>query len=231
MQELDTGLQRIYDKNGIVRGRLRLAGNWTMCGGYLPHRIKEFNQLRPEVTHFTRFLLTSDILRYVQNSSIHLGFCGDFVQDEYPEIERHHLFTENMVLIVPLDHPLASRQEVLFSELRSEAFISFKMINSGGAYEALIELCTKYGFTPNIVYEMTDDHAIVSTVQIGLGIALVPQNECLPLNGVAIVPIKDEHPIRHQYMIWKKNSYLPPIARAFRDYIIQYEETSRSGQA
>jgi len=221
LEELDIGIQEVYNRVGLIKGHIKMSGNWTMSGGFLPERIKAFRTLYPEVTYFTKYEITSKVIRNVIDRMSDLGFCGDYSEEDenYSGLERTLLYTEELVIIVPKDHWMTNSKYVNFQELKNEDFISFRMVNAGGVYEAFYDLCVKHEFRPQIVYEAIDDHAVVSTVAAGLGVALVPNSKYLSLRDVVAIPFRENKPIRHQYVIWRKNGYLAPVAKAFRDFV------------
>ena len=97
---------------------------------------------------------------------------------------------------------------------------------SGGVYEAYMNLCSVYNINPHITFEAQDDHAIIALVRAGMGIALIPDSKYLPLDGVSVVRFSEHVPKRDQYMIWRKNSYLPPVSKALKDFIIENSGSS-----
>ena len=228
--EVDKGLQCIYDRVNLVKGLIKISGNWTMCGGFLPERINAFRTLHPEVTYFMKYLLSSEVIQSVLSNKSDLGFCGDYdiSESNHSELERKLLYKEDLVMISPKNHWLAGQDYVNFSQLKEEDFISFQTVNAGGIYEALLELCDRHEFRPKIVFEANDDHVIVALVAAGMGVALVPHSKYLPLDNVAITAFRENAPVRHQYIIWRKNDYIPPVAKAFRDFIISTTRSSGS---
>ncbi len=223
MSEIETGIQIIRNQMNLIKGQIKIAGVWTMIGGFLPEIISKFNDIYPDVTYITKFMLTNQILNSVLSEEYELGFCGDFniSNDRYNKLDRHLLYQENLVIIVPTNHPLADESYLDFDSFSTENFITYKNVNSGGVFEAYIELCEKYAINPRITFEAQDDHTIVALVKAGMGIAIIPESKWLPLEGVSIIRFENDTPKRKQYVIWKKNSYLSPVAKAFLDFVIK----------
>jgi len=223
ISEIENGIQDICGQIGLVKGCIHLAGNWTMMGGFLPEKLRAFSVLYPDVTYKTKFMLTSQTLDSILSGESDLGFCGNFDDqcETYSVIDRTFLYEEDLVLIVPHNHKYASRQYVEFEALADQNFITFKNVNSGGVYEAYTSLCAKYKVAPRVSFEGQDDHVIVALVRAGMGIALVPDSKWLPLDDVAVLRFPHDTPKRNQYVIWRKNAYISPVARTFRDFVIQ----------
>jgi DNA-binding transcriptional LysR family regulator len=57
-------------------------------------------------------------------------------------------------------------------------------------------------------------------VAAGAGITIVPYNPLINTNTLSIVKIKEDIGYKTIYMGWLKDSYMSPIAKTFRDYVI-----------
>ena len=218
---IDNGILAINRKRGVIEGRINVGGIYTMCAEFLPTHIKGFQALHPDVSFSMEYHITDQILDSVLDRNIDLGFCGNFALNapQYSQIEKVLLYTEDLVLIVPSDHPLASAASVDFSTLKNESFIIHRNHNSGTT-PLFEDLCANCGFSPRISFEVPDDQSILGLVKAGLGIALIADSPSLKSPGLTTVRIENEAPTRQQYMIWNRNRTLSPASIAFRDYIL-----------
>ncbi|SFZ92606.1 DNA-binding transcriptional regulator, LysR family [Flaviramulus basaltis] len=60
------------------------------------------------------------------------------------------------------------------SKFRNELFVFFNKDYAPIYYNSLIEICSKYGFVPNIVHESNNINSIIQLVRNGLGVSIVP---------------------------------------------------------
>ncbi|KAA1242483.1 LysR substrate-binding domain-containing protein [Aquimarina sp. RZ0] len=60
--------------------------------------------------------------------------------------------------------------------LKDEVFVFFNKEYASIFYNSLIEICSQYGFTPNIVHESNNINSILQLVRNGLGISIVPSS-------------------------------------------------------
>lgn len=218
---LDEGLSSVHRAMGLQGGRISVAGIFTMCADYLPLRIKAFKEEYPDVTFSIDYQITSKILSRVLDGACDLGFCGDYdlTSAEYAELEYTLVKVEELVIIASKDHWLAEKPFVELSSLAKESFITYRNVNSGISYN-FWPLFKDAGFTPQISFEVTDDHSILGLVGAGLGIALVADNPSLSADNVIARRIKSHRPTRNQYMVWKKNRFMSEAVVAFRDFIL-----------
>lgn len=219
---IETGLHLVQDRMDVTTGRINISGIYTMCADYLPTKIKEFRKYYPKVTFSMEYHISSQTLENVLSGTSDLGFCGDYEMehDAYSDIEHVLLKQEDLMVIVPMEHRLAKESYIDLSKLDGEPFIIYRNVNSGISY-LFWELCRKADITPQIAFEVPDDHTIIGLVEAGLGIALIADSQSLHMDKVSVLRFPDKPPQRNQYMAWNRNRFMPPVVRRFRDYIIE----------
>lgn len=218
---IETGLRVVQEQMDVSTGKVKVSGIYTMCAEYLPTKIRSFKEQYPKVTFSMEYTISSRILESVLEGESDLGFCGDYEVDDpaYSEIERVLLKTEDLIVIVPFDHRLSGKEYVDFRELKDEQFIIYRNVNSGISYR-FWELCRAAGITPEIAFEVPDDHTIIGLVVAGLGIALIADSPSLRMDKVSVLRFEHDVPIRNQYMVWKRGRFMAPVVRCFRDHIL-----------
>ncbi|WP_340201746.1 LysR family transcriptional regulator [Ascidiimonas sp. W6] len=60
--------------------------------------------------------------------------------------------------------------------MKHEVFVFFNKEYAPSYYHTLIEICSQYGFTPNIVHESNNINSIIQLVRNGLGVSIVPSS-------------------------------------------------------
>ena len=73
--------------------------------------------------------------------------------------------------IIPENHPLAGREKFPVKGLCEEPF----MLLEKGAKAEVSEIFEQNGLTPKVHFTTWDDYAIMSMVESGLGISILPQ--------------------------------------------------------
>ena len=103
------------------------------------------------------------------------------------------LYSEQLLLAVPPDHPLAHRDTpVELVQLRDEALISVPHPQRGGLSYLSAELCMRAGFFPKAARVMSRKTTQLQLIQAGFGIALLPKSmqDIAPAN-VHFLPLAD----------------------------------------
>lgn len=88
-----------------------------------------------------------------------------------PGIEFTALFSEQMYLVVPMEHPLA-RPALVMSDCAAEPWITCQVGTL--CHAATVSACEDAGFTPEIAYMSNDFTVMLAMIEAGLGIGFVP---------------------------------------------------------
>jgi DNA-binding transcriptional LysR family regulator len=82
------------------------------------------------------------------------------------------LLREDLVLMLPADHPLGTVGEIPLEQLAEAVWVTSRQGSEGAT--CLQRMCADAGFQPRITYRSNDYDVIRGFVRSGLGIALVP---------------------------------------------------------
>jgi DNA-binding transcriptional LysR family regulator len=125
-------------------------------------------------------------------------------------LESHVLLTEELVLVVPADHPVS--EPVALETLAGEAWIAGL---AGTQFAAALEqACRAAGFTPRVVHRADDATLVHALVRSGLGIALLPTLACSRLAGVRFAEAVPAPPRRRVSALVRRGAASRPALAA-----------------
>ncbi|MGF6095642.1 LysR family transcriptional regulator [Pseudomonas sp. 18175] len=103
------------------------------------------------------------------------------------------LYSEQLLLAVPPNHPLAnSDTPIELEQLKNEAFISIPHPQRGGLSYLSAELCMRAGFFPKAARVMSRKTTQLQLIQAGFGIALLPKSmQDISPSSVRFLPLAD----------------------------------------
>ncbi|MGE5403468.1 MAG: selenium metabolism-associated LysR family transcriptional regulator [Candidatus Saccharibacteria bacterium] len=154
------------------RGNL-FVGASTVPGQYiLPRFLKLFKEEYPNVNVYMEVADTEKIVSKVADRELDLGVVGAWLNNR--KVDGFKWTEDELVLLVPSDHSLASYDEADLTALQTERWV-FRERGSGTRVAA-DELFRSLGLRRedfNVQAELGSTTAIVGAVEAGLGLALV----------------------------------------------------------
>ena len=78
-----------------------------------------------------------------------------------------------LVLVLPLDHPLATKAEVTIRDLQGQAMVMYPKTAGTGIHPQIYRLCREAGFEPTIAMEAGEASTISGLVAAGCGISVL----------------------------------------------------------
>jgi DNA-binding transcriptional LysR family regulator len=127
------------------------------------------------------------------------------------------LFDEELVVIVPSSHRLASRAQIDLKELAKEPFVALK--HGYGLRHYFDELTRKAGFEPKVAFEGEEVATLQGLVGAGFGVAMVPRDRGTS-DLVARISVRDPACWRTIGLSWRRGRYLPERTLRFRDLVL-----------
>jgi DNA-binding transcriptional LysR family regulator len=143
-----------------------------------------------------------------------------------PLFERRELLTDPVVLAVPADHPLAGRPEVPLGELSGLPFLAPR--DGTSCAEMIQRACARAGFVPRVVARATDFAVLLSLVEAGAGITLVPRLAVRQLPPRVRLLTPAEPVTRQIFTVSRRGGDRKPAVRVVLD-ALEAEATRVSG--
>lgn len=131
-----------------------------------------------------------------------------------PGIERHDLFSEPVVVLLPRGHRLASAP-VRLAELAAERWCVAH--ESASSRQAVERVANSAGFEPKVIFESNYFRAIGSAVEAGLGVGVAPALTDLRGLDLAILPLVEPRMSRRIFAAVRSGSGQAPAIRAVID--------------
>ncbi len=199
---------------GLERGRLSIWTLPTPGQNLLPPHLATFRQAHPQIEITVHESVPArSIADAVISGIADIGFVH--LPMNLPELTVRHLFTEELVLVVPKMHPLAAAtaKPPRLADLAAEYFV---WVPEGTTTEhPIYAACITAGFTPRIACVSGSATGMQKMVAAGLGIALLPRLALHPLDGVKIVELALPRPTRTIAVVWRERDGLSHAAQAF----------------
>jgi len=171
LNEVEEAKQEVQASDGITNGKISIGVLPTIAPYFLPHVFAQFTQQCPETEVMVHEDMTARLLQMTDAGELDVGILSLPIKENGFEIEE--LFTEELLLALPSNHPLVAKGKIKIEDLCPEKFILMKEGHCLGD-QALV-FCHRHDFRPHIVLRSSQIETIQSLVMAGLGVSLVPQ--------------------------------------------------------
>ncbi|HEY8805464.1 MAG TPA: LysR family transcriptional regulator [Clostridium sp.] len=222
LNKLEQGVKELRELTSPTHGTIDFAFIYTLGPHFVPTMLQTFSSEKGNENISFSFSQgnTQNIIQGLKDEKFDLAFCS-LAEDE-PDIDFVPLVQQELVIIVPYNHPLANCDSI---DLKDTAAYPFVFFNKQSGIRPLIDsLFTKVGVTPRIICEVEEDNAVAGLVSINYGIAIIPRIWLLNHFDVKILPIHAPFHERFIYIASMKNKYLSPTVHRFRDFSIKYSK-------
>lgn len=176
-----------------LRGRLSIGFIGSAIGELLPRIVSPFRHAYPEVELALEEMNSVEIVRAIAARRLDVGLVRLPVMDSAP-VAIDVIETDELVAVLPDSDVLARRKTLDLGALADRSFIIYSPVS---VLHAMIRLaCHRAGFTPRVAQEAVQVQTILSLVEAGLGVALIPGRSArFAGEGVRIVTLSDPVPI------------------------------------
>ncbi len=155
----------------VLRGRLAIGTSDTNCTYVLPSVLAEFRARYPAVELDVRNRMSPEVSNLVLNDEVAFGLAT--LPVKHRDLVSESLFERRDVLICPPDHALGKRRRIGLKQLAEYPFL---VLERGSTSRQLIDaVFQRQGLALQVEMTLGGVEIIKRYVEIGLGIALVPE--------------------------------------------------------
>jgi DNA-binding transcriptional LysR family regulator len=224
--ELDTAQAELQSLAGVQAGRLSVGALHTMGPVDLSLLLATFHRSHPGVELTVREQSSEELAAMLRDDEVELAFLSVTERMESHGLTLHPLVSEELVAVLPREHPLAGCPSVRLADLADDAFVSFRV--GSRPRELLVAAGAAAGFQPRIALESNESRRIRSLVSRGLGVAILPRSDAEAPGAEVAVSALDGPALRRDVLLASRaERHLSPAALAFRTLTLRtYDKRS-----
>lgn len=166
--EQENLMMQVEELNNIQSGMIRIGTFSSVATHWLPIIIKFFKKDHPNIDFELLLGDYTEIENWIIEGRVDFGFLR---LPTKAEIETIFLEQDRLLVVIPQDHPLANCDKFPINELLNNPF----MLLEKGAKAEISEIFERHQISPQIQFTTWDDYAIMSMVENGLGISILPE--------------------------------------------------------
>jgi DNA-binding transcriptional LysR family regulator len=217
-ETLDQFEMTVADLKGLKQGRLRL-GVITTAKYFVPRLLGPFCKRYPGI----------DISLQVTNHEHILNRLSENLDDLYVmsqlpdsmDITYEMVLDNPLVVVAPVDHPLAQENRISLERIAAEPFIMREP--GSGTRKAAQALFDEHKLTLKVQLDLGSNEAIKQAIAGGLGISVLSAHTLAlesPASQLTILDVEHFPIERYWYAVYPNGKQLSIVARAFLDYLL-----------
>lgn len=220
--------ESINELDRVPRGEIVIAANEATCIYVLPTVFSEYKKQFPNVQLHVDRSYGSKVFAAVMENQADFGITQLPVQEKRLQVVKIH--SDEIKLLLPAGHPLASRESVTCFDLEQEPLL---MPKSGTTRARLNQWLEPIEDSMQISMELDSTEMIKQFVVAGLGLSFLAASHCrdeVAASKLAVVSLAPEPMIRKLGLIYRKDKGLSKAALGFIQVILDHAgETMTSG--
>ncbi len=202
----------VDDIQGLETGLVRIGTISSVATHVLPSAIKRFRTDYRGVKYEVVLGDYNEIEEWVHGGRIDIGFVLLPTQDNFDTVS---FGKDEMKVLVPKGHRLAEYDRIPLAEIEKEPFLLQEKDNNKSTRQFFLN----HGVELNVEFASWDDYAIMSMVECGLGISVLPELILKRCPYDIEIRSLQEPFIREMGIIMKSRDKLPTAVKRFLEYL------------
>ncbi|MBQ1013204.1 LysR family transcriptional regulator [Micromonospora sp. M51] len=223
--DVETATREVQELVGLRRGRVRLGATPSLATSLAPPVLRRFRDAHPTVDLRVEEGGSQDLVRDLLRGDLDLALIIMPAQGADPGLRVDPILRESLVVASVDEVPTASATgELRITDLRDQPMVMFR--EGYDLRDATIQACREAGFEPSFAVDGGEMDAVLSCVEAGLGIALVPGIVLARRPGVRITPLAPPG-VRRTIAVARRRDVVPTHAgRELRRILLDYIQSA-----
>ena len=214
----------IGELTGLVKGSISVGASTTIGNHVLPAVIADFRRTHPKIRVHLLVGNTKRIIELLNLGNVDIGLVeGDVAKQKLIVAKLIH---DELVVIVPPQHPWAKRKDISIFDLTKEPFILRE--EGSGTRQIIEKYLNKHGISTHdmkVPLMLGSTEAIKEAVESGIGISLVSRwaaRKESKYGSLKLLSVKEERLYRDFSLIFHKKVIASHAVDEFLTYLKSY---------
>ena len=201
---------------GELRGLIRIAASTIPAEYLVPPLLASFRARYPQVTSQVLVLDSGQVVARLRRRESDIGFVGD--RPEEGPLAFEQMAEDEIVLVVPQEHPFVSRSTVSFAEVVAQPLVLREP--GSGTLASLVRALSERGLElPGAGATVVGStSAQLAAIRAGVGIGFVSSFAAERAEGVATVPVEGLSVRRTLYLAYEPERLETAVVRCFVEF-------------
>jgi LysR family transcriptional activator of glutamate synthase operon len=214
LSELSAAEAELQALRGMLTGHVSVGAMHTMGPVDVSLALAIFHERHPGVELTVREQSSEELAEMLRDDVLDLAYLSVTERVESHGLGLHQLVSEELVVILPSSHRLATRGGVKIGELAGDQFISYR--EGSRLRELLNRAAREADFDPHVMLESNESRRIRRLVHRGMGVAILPRSDTEGAGAdVAVVALEEPALTRDITLAWRQRRRQPPAVAEF----------------
>ena len=226
-QRVDDAVRRVQRTASGEEGELRVGYIGPPTQAFLGRLLAEFRRRYPRVSVVLEERTPERVWEMVARGRLEIGLTRPVLAQHAHGLRTTVLRREPFHGVFPAGHPFAKRRTVPWRALAGEALVILARREGVGLHDAILAACHRARFTPRLVHTPSVIHTVLSYVEAGAGIGIIPDSVAALGAGGPLVfrPLVPAQAIE-LVMVWSATAP-SPAAASFRALVAEWLKTRK----
>jgi LysR family hydrogen peroxide-inducible transcriptional activator len=198
-------------------GRIRVGAIPTIAPYFLPEVLRRFSTEFPKATLIVQENTTDLLLKSCTQGELDLAIVALPISAKYLEVEE--LFEEELLLVLPLEHPLADKTKIRLSDVEPFPFVLLDEAHC--LSDNIVSFCRQRSFQPVAVERTSQLTMVQELVSLAHGVSMIPAMARRRDQSDRRVyrSMSNPKPMRTIAAVWNPYRFESRLLKAFREYL------------
>ncbi|TDB74059.1 LysR family transcriptional regulator [Micromonospora sp. KC721] len=228
LADVETATREVQELVGLRRGRVRLGATPSLATSLAPPVLRRFRDAHPSVDLRVEEGGSQDLVRLLLRGDLDLALIIMPAQGADPGLRVDPILRESLVVASVDPLPAAHwTGQVRVTDLRDQPLVMFR--EGYDLRDATLQACRAAGFEPTVAVDGGEMDAVLSLVEAGLGVALVPGIVVARRAGVRVTRLAPPG-VRRTIAVARRRDVVPTHAgRELRRILLEYVHDATGG--
>ncbi|AGL15457.1 LysR family transcriptional regulator [Actinoplanes sp. N902-109] len=222
--DADAARDAVQEIVGLRRGRVRVGATPSLCSSLVPPVLRRFRAEHPDVELVVNEGSSQDMIAHLLARDLDLALIVQAAQGVDPALHTAPLLRESLVVASVASAPPPAA-ELALTDLRDIPLVMFRP--GYDLRDVTLEACERAGFTPRFAVEGGEMDAVLSFVEAGLGMAIVPSMVLVNRPLLRATPLAPPGMRRTVALAHRRRAILPHAAEALRAAVLAHIKTGK----
>lgn len=201
-------------------GRVRIGAIPTIAPYFLPGVLQKFSAEHPKASLVVQESTTDTLLKACTQGEIDLAILALPVPAKYLEVEV--LFEEELLLVLPPDHPLNRKDKIRLNDVEPYPFVLLDEAHC--LSDSIVSFCRQRSFLPVAVERTSQLTMVQELVSLSHGVSMIPAmaRELDQSNRRVYRSLTGRKPTRKVAVVWNPYRFQSRLLKAFREHLTRH---------